>query len=77
MFIVRGAALAGAGALLGLGLSAGFAHVIGSLLYDVSATDGATYAAICLLVFLVAMAAIYFPIRRATRVDPAVTLRYE
>jgi putative ABC transport system permease protein len=58
---------------MALGLSRYFA----SLLYDVQATDPATYLVVCLTLSAVAVAASVVPARRATRVDPMSVLRSE
>jgi ABC-type lipoprotein release transport system permease subunit len=46
-----------------------------SLLFEVSATDPTTYAAIALLLTAVAAVASLIPARRAARADPLVALR--
>jgi ABC-type lipoprotein release transport system permease subunit len=48
-----------------------------SLLYGVDASDPVTFAAIAVLLMLVAVAASYFPARRAAEIDPIVSLRSE
>jgi len=65
------------GMLLGTVAAAGAAHALASLLYGVTPTDAVTFASVALLLALVALLACWLPARRAMRVDPAVTLRYE
>ena len=69
--------LAGAGAAVGLAAALIGSGVLSSQLYGVSARDPLTYAAICLVLGGVVLAASWLPARRATRVDPAVALRAE
>jgi putative ABC transport system permease protein len=64
---------------IGIGLvgSLVVTRLIAGLLYEVRPADPITFAGIGLLLAAVALLACYLPARRATRVDPALTLRSE
>jgi putative ABC transport system permease protein len=73
----RGVALTAAGLALGLAGALAASRALASLLFEVSPTDPPTLAAVAILLAAAALFACYWPARRATRVDPMVTLRYE
>jgi putative ABC transport system permease protein len=77
MVIWRGMSLALVGVALGLAAALALTRIIRSLLFEVSATDPATFALIALLMVSVAFIASYIPARRATKVDPLIALRSE
>jgi putative ABC transport system permease protein len=66
-----------AGVAVGLPLAYVMARLSESLLFGVSAANPATYVLGLVLIAVVAVVACYVPLRRATRVDPLVALRYE
>ncbi len=74
--------------LTSIGLAIGLAgalilvRLLGSRLadfevYEVTPLDPASLAAVCLLLALVALLACYIPARRAARMNPLTSLRYE
>jgi ABC-type antimicrobial peptide transport system permease subunit len=77
MILTQGALLTLAGTAVGFLASLLLTRLLSSFLYGVSATDVATYTGVGALLATVALMACYIPARRATQVDPIVTLRCE
>lgn len=65
------------GILVGAGLAFGLTRVISAVLFGVTPTDPATFLIVAITLALVACGACYIPARRATKLDPLVSLRYE
>lgn len=77
LILGQGLKLTVAGIVCGLLASAAATRALSSMLYRVDAGDPLTFAAVAVFFSLVALAACYFPARRAMKVDPIVALRYE
>ncbi len=75
LVLKQGLALAGAGLVLGLAGAAAASRLLTSFLFEVKPGDPLTYLVVSVLLALVALAASYFPARRATQVDPLEALR--
>ena len=67
--------LAGLGAVIGLAGAAASTSLLRSMLFEVDPLDPSTMIAAAALLVAAAALASYFPLRRATRVDPVATLR--
>jgi predicted permease len=77
MIVNEGMKLAALGLLLGLVGAIVGTKYLESQLYGVKARDPLTFIGVAAALALVALAACYFPARRATKVDPLTALRYE
>jgi putative ABC transport system permease protein len=73
----QGAVQIGIGMALGLALAALLSRGLEMVLFQVDPWDPAVFVLIAVVLAAVGMLASYVPARRATRVDPAVALRYE
>ena len=77
LILGEGARMALLGVALGVVLALAMTRWMQSQLYGVTAHDPLTFAVVGLALLAVALAACWWPARRATRVDPMVALRWE
>jgi predicted permease len=77
--LVLGRALGHAtiGVVVGLAGAVALGRFLQAMLFQVSPTDAATLACVCLLLIAGVVLAAYAPARRATRIDPIAALRCE
>jgi predicted permease len=77
LVIRQGMTLVLIGLALGTVAALALSRVLAALLFQVSATDPATFTVVALFIVAVALPACYLPARRAATVDPVTALRYE
>jgi predicted permease len=77
LIVLHGMSLSTLGSMIGILAALGLTRYLGSLLYGVHPNDPLTFAAVAVLVALVALAACVIPSRRAMRVEPITALREE
>ena len=79
LVVKLGLALAGTGLAIGFALALGLNRFMAEhlWLFDIEATDPATYAAVGILLACITLLACYVPASRATKVDPMTVLRHE
>lgn len=77
LVVLHALVLLAIGLTLGLAGSFALTRYLSSALYEVKPTDPSTFAAVSLLLALVAVGACLIPTRRAVGVNPTVALRYE
>ena len=72
-----GAFIAIAGIALGLIGAAATVRLLANMLFGIPPQDSVTFVAVSSALLVVCLAATYFPARRAMKIDPIITLRYE
>src|ERR1700735_3550011 len=77
LVIGHGTRMALVGVAIGIGAALGLMRLMASQLFGVSAHDPLTFAAVAMLLIVVAVAACYIPARRAMSFNPMIALRHE
>jgi putative ABC transport system permease protein len=77
LILREGLVLAVVGTLLGVGGALVLTRFLSSVLFGVSATDPAIYLSAAALLLIVAIAACFWPARKASAIQPLEALRYE
>ena len=77
MIILQGMRLTIIGVVVGAASAFGLTRFMAALLFGVEARDPIVFTAIPLVLTMVALAAVWLPAMRVTRVNPLVALRYE
>jgi putative ABC transport system permease protein len=77
MVVFQGMWLAAIGVVIGVAAALGLTRFMAGLIYGVKTWDPAIFVTVAVLLSVVSWFATYIPARRASRVNPVVSLRYE
>ena len=77
LILSQGAKLTLLGVVIGVAAAWALTRLLAGLLFEVNATDPATFLSISLLLVSIALIACFLPARRALSVDPVIALRAE
>jgi putative ABC transport system permease protein len=77
MIVLQAMRLTVIGVVLGIGASLALGRFMEDLLYGVKPSDPGTIVVVAILLSAVSLLAAYVPAKRASRVDPLLSLRYE
>ena len=77
LILSQGAKLTLLGVVIGVAAAWALTRLLGGLLFEVNASDPATFLSISLLLVSIALVACFLPARRALSVDPVIALRAE
>jgi putative ABC transport system permease protein len=75
LVVGQGLRLAAAGIVIGVAAALASSRALNTLLFGVSATDPSTFTLAAVGLAVAALAAVYGPARRASRIDPVIMLR--
>ena len=77
LVVGQGMSLVLIGLAIGLAAAFGLTRLMRTLLFNISPGDPLTFALVAFVLSVIALSACLIPARRATKVDPMISLRYE
>jgi ABC-type antimicrobial peptide transport system permease subunit len=77
MVVLQGMVLAVTGVVIGMAATFGLTRFIESILFGVKSRDPVVFSVVPVMLIIVALAAVWLPAARASRVNPLDSLRYE